>query len=298
MSKPDWSTDGRDWPNRDSSRYVEAAGFRWHVQVAGSGPALLLLHGAGAATHSWRDILPLLAREFTVVAPDLPGHGFTATPSAAGLTMPGMAAGIAALLHALELSPVAVAAHSAGAGVACRLVLDGHLEPLPLLSLNGALLPFPGVAGTLFPGLARLLFVNPVMPWLLSAQAQRPGAVARVIARTGGRLDASGIDYYARLFRRSGHVAGALGMMANWDLDGLKRDLPRLAAPLALYAGTRDTTVPPSVSRGAAALVPQAVVHPIAGVGHLMHEEQPARFAALIAADVSGAAASGTAASP
>ena len=56
------------------------AGLRWHVQMMGTGPQVLLLHGAGAATHSWRDVAPLLARDFTVIAPDLPGHGFTDTP--------------------------------------------------------------------------------------------------------------------------------------------------------------------------------------------------------------------------
>src|SRR5206468_2126887 len=62
-----------DWPNRAASLAVEAGGLRWHVQRAGHGPVLLLLHGTGAATHTWRDLLPLLATDFTVVAPDLPG---------------------------------------------------------------------------------------------------------------------------------------------------------------------------------------------------------------------------------
>ena len=287
--KPDWASDGRDWPNRAASRFVSAGGIRWHVQIAGDGPVLLLLHGAGAATHSWRGVLPLLARDFTVVAPDLPGHGFTATP--AGLTMPGMARAVAALLAELGVVPALIVAHSAGAGVALRLGLDGHLPPVPVVALNGAMLPFPGVAQRLFPAVARFLFVNPLVPALMSFQASRPGAVARVIASTGSRLDARGIDLYARLFRRSGHVAGTLGMMANWDLAGLKRDLPRVAAPLTLIAGDRDTTVPPGVSREVAGLVPGAIMHSVAG-GHLMHEEYPARFAAMIVA------ASGTAASP
>ena len=47
-----WEVDGRDWPNRDSSRFVTAGGLRWHVQVAGTGPVVLLVHGTGAATHS------------------------------------------------------------------------------------------------------------------------------------------------------------------------------------------------------------------------------------------------------
>ena len=85
-----WQRDGGDWPNREASRFVRAAGLLWHVQVMGQGPVLLLLHGTGAATHSWRAMLPLLARHFTVVAPDLPGHGFTDAPATARLSLPGM----------------------------------------------------------------------------------------------------------------------------------------------------------------------------------------------------------------
>lgn len=86
----DWLRDGADWPHRDASRFVVAGGVRWHVQIAGDGPPLLLLHGSGASTHSWRDLLPLLARTHTVIAPDLPGHAFTSTPPAHTLSLPGM----------------------------------------------------------------------------------------------------------------------------------------------------------------------------------------------------------------
>lgn len=67
-----------NWPHRDCSQFIEAAGLSWHVQRMGEGPALLLLHGTAAATHSWAGLMPLLARRFTVIAIDLPGHGFTA----------------------------------------------------------------------------------------------------------------------------------------------------------------------------------------------------------------------------
>jgi magnesium chelatase accessory protein len=60
----DWAKDGADWPNREASRFVDAAGMRWHVQVMGQGPVLLLLHGTGASTHSWRDVMPLLRAPF------------------------------------------------------------------------------------------------------------------------------------------------------------------------------------------------------------------------------------------
>ncbi len=117
----DWARDGRDWPNRDASRFVDAGGLRWHVQVLGpadaDAPTLLLLHGTGAATHSWRALAPRLAHGFRVVAPDLPGHGFTSMPPADGLSLPGMAAAVGALLAALDASPALVVGHSAGAAV-------------------------------------------------------------------------------------------------------------------------------------------------------------------------------------
>jgi magnesium chelatase accessory protein len=65
------------WPNHHLSRYVRAAGLRWHVQVAGDGPDMLLVHGTAASTHSWRDLMPIFSQRHRVLAVDLPGHGFT-----------------------------------------------------------------------------------------------------------------------------------------------------------------------------------------------------------------------------
>jgi magnesium chelatase accessory protein len=90
------ATDRLDWPNRDGSSFVAAGGIHWHVQRLGdpARPRLLLLHGTGAATHSFRDLAPLLANDFSVLALDLPGYGFTGQPTRAGLTLPGMAASV------------------------------------------------------------------------------------------------------------------------------------------------------------------------------------------------------------
>ena len=74
-----WDRDSRGWPNRGWSRFAEVRPHRWHIQEAGagSGPRLLFLHGAGASTHSWRDVLPRLVPGHHVMALDLPGQGFT-----------------------------------------------------------------------------------------------------------------------------------------------------------------------------------------------------------------------------
>jgi magnesium chelatase accessory protein len=282
MTRPDWATDGADWPNREASRFVRAAGFTWHVQVAGQGPVLLLAHGTGSATHSWRDMLPILAERFTVVAPDLPGHGFTELPPSHRLTLPGMAWGLRELMKVLGLAPVLAAGHSAGAAVLIRMCLDGHLPVRAIVSLNGALLPLGGMPGPIFSPLARMAVLLPGVPSLLSWQASDPATVERVLAGTGSPPDAAGLRFYGRLLARSGHVQAALSMMANWDLEPLAEAIPRLAVPLVLVAATGDRTIPPSHAERVRAILPSARVVLVDALGHLAHEERPAELAQLI----------------
>ena len=283
MSTPDWGREGRDWPNRTLSRFVETERMRWHVQMAGSGPVMLLLHGTGAATHSWRDLLPLLAEHFTVVAPDLPGHGFTTGRPPGGLSMVGMARAVGALMTKLDLAPDVVVGHSAGAAIALRMVLDGLVAPKGVVGLNPALMPFPGLAAKLFPALARMLFVNPFAPHIFAAMARGPGEAGRFLERsTGSRIDAAGVDFYRRLFATSDHCAGALTMMAAWDLEALARDVPRLAVPVLFVTGAGDAAIPLASVNEAAGLIAGARFELLPGLGHLAHEEQPESVATLI----------------
>ena len=283
MSAPRWDVEGRDWPNHAHSRFVEAGRLRWHVQSWGKGPALLLLHGTGAATHSWRALAPMLAEQFTIVAPDLPGHGFTTGRPTGGMAMPPVARAVGDLLQTLGVAPAVIVGHSAGAAIATRMMLDGQVEPTAIVGLNPALLPFPGLAARLFPALARMLFVNPLAPHLFARMARVPGETARFLQRsTGSHIDAEGVRYYERLLATSEHCAGAIAMMSAWDLDSLRRELPRLAAPLLLVHGEGDTAIPIATARTAAAMVGDARVVPLAGLGHLAHEERPGEVAAII----------------
>ncbi|MFB0490814.1 magnesium chelatase accessory protein [Methylobacterium sp. OAE515] len=284
--RPDWAVEGRDWPHREASRFVEAAGLRWHIQEFGraEAPTLLLLHGTGAATHSWRGLAPLLAQDFFVIAPDLPGHGFTDPLADADLSLPGMARAVAGLVAALGRPPVLAAGHSAGAAVLARMCLDGSIAPRLLAAFNGALAPLPGAANLLFPSMARLLFLNPFTPRIFAWTADR-SAAKRLIEGTGSRLDPAGVDFYRRLFARSGHVRGALGMMANWDLAGLHRALPGLATRTLLIVGGDDKAILPDTAFALRDRLPDARVALIRGLGHLAHEEAPERVAEVLLAE-------------
>lgn len=281
--RPVWDSDGRDWPNRASSRFLQAGGLRWHVQVMGSGPVALLVHGTGAATHSWARLAPLLAERFTVVAPDLPGHGFTEMPPQSGMSLTGMAQGLAGLLEAMGLEPELAVGHSAGAAVLCRMCLDRQIAPALMVSLNGALMPFRGLPGQLFSPIARLAASNSLLPRLFAWQA---GADRRMIDRmlrdTGSQIDGVELDMYRRLACRSGHVGAAIAMMAQWDLRPLVRDLPRLGTPLTLVVGARDRAVRPAEARRVSAILRSASIVTLPGLGHLAHEERPDEVAQLI----------------
>lgn len=277
-----WERDGADWPNRATSRFVEAGGLTWHVQIMGAGPPLLLLHGTGASTHSWRDLAPLLAGQFTVIAPDLPGKGFTSAPGRGGMGLAGMASGLAALLAALDVKPAVLVGHSAGAALALQLVFDGVVEPRLVVGLNGALRPYGGDTPGLMKALAKVIYLNPLAAPIMARVARGPDAVDRLIRNTGSRLDRRGLELYAQLFRNSGHVAATMRMMAEWDLNSLVDRLPELDVPLTLIVGQEDYAVPPGVAREVAERVAKAEVVAMPGLGHLSHEEAPEKTAEAI----------------
>jgi magnesium chelatase accessory protein len=257
----------------------------WHVQRwapprGRDAPLLLLLHGTGSASFSWRHLAPRLAKRFEVLAPDLPGHGRTRVPANADLSLDGMVRQIQALLTTARLRPTAAIAHSAGAAIGAAWSLnrvsgnaDGDASaPVPVIGLNAALRPLGGI-GKLFSPLARALAFNPLVPGFFSWHASQPAVLRRLLRSTGSKVDAEGERLYRELLADSRHTAGALRMMASWDLAPLQERLPALGPALHLIAGTADTTVPAAESRAVHDAVPGSRLTLLPGLGHLAHEE-------------------------
>lgn len=254
---------------------------QWPAPAA-QAPQLLLLHGTGASTHSWRGLAPLLARDAGVVALDLPGHGFSEPARGDGATLPGVARNVSTLLREIGVQPTVLIGHSAGAAIAARMALDGAQGLELVVSLNGALLPLHGLAGRVFSPLAKLLATNRLVPRLFARHAAVPSRVRRLVLSTGSRIDDAGVELYGLLVRDPAHVAGALDMMANWDLRELVAALPKLRTPVFLLAGELDKALPPSQSQRAARLLPRACYVALPALGHLAHEEDPQQIYGLI----------------
>lgn len=280
-----WDVEGRDWPHREANSFIEADGFTWHVQQMGEGPVLLLLHGTGASSHSWHRVMPLLSRNYTVIAPDLPLHGFTGgDPVSHRASLPAMARAVAALIAALGVEPTALVGHSAGAAIALQMALDGVVDRhTPVVGFNPALTPFPGPAAQIFPGMAKLLLLNPFVPKVFSGVSRLAGDPSRFLERsTGSRTDPVSLRCYARLFASSHHTRGALAMMAHWDLEAFSGRLGDVANPVLLVHTRGDTAVPLGSVEAAAARIPGARLELMGNLGHLAHEEAPDHAAALI----------------
>ncbi len=178
---------------------------------------MLLLHGTGASTHSWRDLAPLLAARLS--------HHRARSAGSWLFVCARRADAIASRHGARRRRPARRArrcrlrlssAIRRAPPFSARLALDRAIAPKCIIALNGALTPFEGVAGRLLPTLAKALFLNPVAPRYFAWSANR-GAVARLLDGTGSTIDARGVALYARLmrnprpYRRRAWHDGALG---------------------------------------------------------------------------------------
>lgn len=274
----DWEVEGANWPNRRFSRFVEAGGCRWHIQRAGAGPKVLLLHGTGASTHSWAGLLPLLAVRFDVLAADLPGHAFTHISRQVEPSLPGMAAEFNKLLSQTGFAPDVLIGHSAGAAIAIRLATLLERPPKYIIGLNAALRPLGGMAGFAGPAIARAMTVSPLMVKIIAQRAQDRERVARLIRSTGSMPSEPYLGIYSRLFSNPQHIRGTLRMMANWDVSTIPLDIRRASCPLALLTGDLDRAVPPVEAEDFARRYPAIRHIPFSGLGHLAHEEDPKRI--------------------
>jgi len=262
------------------SRRVLCKPHRWHLVDSGTGPLLLLLHGAGGSTHSWRHLVPML-EGYRVVAIDLPGQGFSQCGAQKRCGLDAMADDLLSLCRAEGLEPRAIIGHSAGAALALRMTEE--MTPAPdVIGINAALDTFQGVAGVLFPLMAKTIAMLPMAANVFSASAANTQSVGRILKGTGSSLPPDDIELYRRLVASPAHVNATLQMMAQWDLEPLLARLPEQRARTLFITGELDTAVPPAVSRKAAARMPDAACVSLSGLGHLAHEEDAAAVAAPI----------------
>lgn len=272
----------KQWPNLGASQFSRTNGIRWHYQRMGSGPRLLLIHGTGASTHSWRELLPALAPYFEIVAPDLPGHGYSLRVESHPMTPAHISDSLVQLNQQIGFSPQVVVGHSAGAAVAVALYLRQRDTIKAIVGLNPALQPYGGVFRVLFEPLAKAFAAFPLTAKIASLRAKSREGIRELIDSTGSKIDERGLTLYQSLFTKKDHVQATLDMMAQWDLDEVSSALSQLDVPCHIVVGDNDKSVPPIQSQRVSKIIPNCTLTIQRGLGHLAHEEAPTETAEII----------------
>jgi magnesium chelatase accessory protein len=274
MTPPD------DWPNRSKGRHIRTRPHEWWVVADGAGPTILLLHGAGGSGHSFAPLLPLLTPHYRCIIPDLPGQGFTRAGARGRFGLDPTANDLATLCDLNGWQPAAIIGHSAGAALALRL---SELIPLQgVIGINAALGTFDGLAGTLFPMLARGFAMIPFLPSIIARTWGNAPRVNGLLDGTGSQLGPAARAEYLNLVQMPSHIDGTLGMMSQWNLTPMVARLTANQTQTLLITGAADRTVPPRISRDVAARMPAARYVELPGLGHLAHEEAPETVANIM----------------
>ena len=276
-----WQQSKHYWPFAQYSQFTLQKPHLWHIQDIGTGPVILLIHGAGSTTHSWQRLVPFLTDKYRVIMVDLPGQGFTRLGAQQRCGLDHMAEDLTSCLTALNIEPKVIIGHSAGAAIALRLA-ELATFGCKVIGINAALDHFRGVAGVLFPLLAKAIANLPFSSSVLSKIAGHEDTVDRILKGTGSDLVEADLKFYKELMRSRSHIGATMQMMAQWDLEPLLARLPNLQTETHLIASSNDLAVPCATSQRAAALLPNADCCVLSDLGHLAHEEDAATIAACI----------------
>jgi len=262
---------------------VELHGHTIGFQAAGSGPVLVLLHGITSTAEAWREVMPRLAERYTVIAPDMIGHGRSAKPRG-DYSLGAYAAGVRDLLAVLGFEKGTVVGHSFGGGIAMQFsyLFPEYVERMALISSGGlGREVHPLLRAATLPG------SDWVLPMLASEWPVRAGeAVRSVLARLGLEASPDIGEFargYASLAEDGASEAFIHTMRSVIDHEGQRVSaLDRLyladQLPTLFIWGDSDPVIPVEHGRNAHRIVPNSRYVEIEGSGHWPMLDAPDRI--------------------
>jgi pimeloyl-ACP methyl ester carboxylesterase len=263
-------------------QHVSIHGHDMAYRMEGTGPALLLLHGIAGSSRTWRDVIPRLTDRFTVIAPDLMGHGLSEKP-VGDYSLGSFASGIRDLLEVLDIDRASVVGQSFGGGVALQLAYQHPelCERLVLVDSGGLgrevswMLRFMTLPGSEY--LMPVIFPRFVRDW--------GDNLFRFINDRGIRLSriTEMWSAYASLAESENRLAFGRTIRAVIDPGGQTvsaMDRLYLASPMPtlIIWGDRDDIIPVSHAHAAHQAIPGSRLVVIEGAGHFPQIEEPEQF--------------------
>ncbi len=274
----------------EGGRFVKAADVELHVREAGpaSGPPVLLVHGFGAWSGTWRDtIAPLAAAGYRVIAIDLPPFGFSARPADRGYRTPEQARRILGVLDALQVRQAVFVGHSFGGRPTMEAAfLDpGRVRALVLVcaALGLDAPPAQEEGGAL----AAAIGVRPLRNTLLAATGMNP-LLSRTLLGSFVADPSRLTDERIAIYQRPTVVEGSTDALGDWVMANFVSPRPSLAGDARAYGslrvpalvlwGDRDTVTPLAQGEGIAKRIPGSKLVVLPGIGHIPQIEDVAAF--------------------
>jgi pimeloyl-ACP methyl ester carboxylesterase len=266
---------------------VRLHGHRVSYRTAGSGPVVLLVHGIAGTSEQWAEVAPVLAEEYTVVAPDLLGHGQSAKP-VGDYSLGAYAVSLRDLLVVLDHRRATIVGHSLGGGIAMQFAYE-----YPVFAERLVVMSSGGLGREVHPILraATLPGAELVLPLLAHERVLGAGgAVGQVLARLGLRAGPDIAEMargYASLGDAQARAAFLHTVRAVIDHSGQRvsaADRLYLTSllPTLIVWGRRDPLIPATHGEIAHGQMPGSRLEIFEEAGHFPHLDEPIRFAALL----------------
>ena len=268
-------------------QYRQIHGYRRAFIHTGSGPALLLIHGIGDSSDTWREVIPALAQRYTVIAPDLLGHGRSDKPRG-DYSVAAYANAMRDLISMLGIERVTVVGHSLGGGVAMQFAYQypERCERLVLVASGGV----SAEVSTLLR-LAATPNSDLVMPLLtLSGSRSVTQWLCKLLRRFNADLGVDADDLLRMLDTLPDIMARraflrTLRSAVDWRgqaITMLDRCYLTQSVPTLLVWGSRDAIIPMEHARVASAAMPNSRMEIFEGAGHFPFRTDPERFVEAI----------------
>jgi pimeloyl-ACP methyl ester carboxylesterase len=264
-----------DWATVEKpGEIVYIDGYGVHYIDRGHGPVVLLLHGFGGQTYSYRNLMPMLEREHRVIAVDLKGFGYSERDATAGFSGTAQVAMLKALLERCAVDRAVVVGHSMGGGVALRLA-STHPELVRALVLAASVSGEERVGGrSMRPGRRTTPPVRIMRPLLPLIGAFASSRLLQMMYYDDSKISDEVRAEYLRPARIKGSMDGLMAMMRDRAADPPVDDT-RVTMPVLLLSGAHDSVVPLDAAQRLRERLPHAKLVVIERAAHGLLEEQP-----------------------
>jgi pimeloyl-ACP methyl ester carboxylesterase len=262
------------------AQFLPIQGRLVHVEQAGTGEPVVLLHGFGASTYSWRKVMPELASRFRVIAIDLNGFGYTERPSdLASYTREGQGRLVLAVLDALGIGRAHIVGHSYGGGITLWLAAY-HPERFLSMVLTNSSAPTYS-----YDRRSRAASFKPLTSLFLRSVVLRPSTVRKSLLRSvhdRSLVTPELVQAYFDRIRVEGVIDAYYGLTipVRGPID--KVDLAKIEVPALVVWGSDDRIVFLADGRRGTSVLPHSRFVVIPDAGHLPMEEKPAEWLRIV----------------